>query len=880
MEFRDTVVPKSPDTYVSPLPAGKSFEFVSAHTIYPYESSYGGLVDGIARNIYKQQVFKIGGNDGNPIFENEYEIRFDSGHRKIYGTDEGCSILMEIGTYEVFYSYYFRDQNQDKYYTRTATYTFVVIENQLPLKKWTVTDVINRLLDVCEPIRQGEKPRFRLQGMNEDGSIQAGSQAAKFDTILSPEFSFTKQTLRECLQEIGRFIHGEPRLITKKDGDDYYFEVSFDLYGKTNRSGIYARRYVKDTVSEVVDSHASELDSNAENLINSLDKYSGVITDPFQNGFKRVRTENMYVRVTEENMLIETQYPIYTIEKLEYVDAFRELDNIILPIELPSSVDITPYVFEESEYNRLSSYGDEYPVSKLYALRYKKNGKNIDGLNFKRQRTSDISTAFGDYSIVAILKKVAPQFNISNYNLLAFRVTYTPIYNARISQSKAYYKEAGRAATLIFNQQSNLVESRYYGENLKGAIARIGNVEISKTYYLYRLGQIPKAGQMYNADYYISAVSVEFLPTVIKCTIGLSKDFNRLSRYIGINSEKRFSEISEKQASERNLLYREYVVIGDEESADEDSLIGDNLMAAIADTFRQEDSLTPITCVVAWGSSFQNNRCPCAQLTVVSSAFGNSISFSWRYSDNYSAGTTVNYHEEGSGSEKISGHFQNTYQYTDYYGRLYFYDFDLRPVGNNGILESNVGLDSVPTKSSGYFSTIGKTPYILRKDNRESLQVNVQIDFVTNRSNLIIGSALASYSPCIRGSDSSLSAKLYVFPEQLNKFIDHVKGSTDVTLSELPNAEISVSTVENGKFALSSGNFPASGKAWAIVTAQTEKTDDVETETGKITTQTVIKGGDVLIAQNMDVKAGDPFPTVYFTKKREVFDKTVWKDIR
>ena len=51
MEFRDTVVPQSPDTYVSPLPAGKSFEFVSAHTIYPYESSYGGLVDGIARNI-------------------------------------------------------------------------------------------------------------------------------------------------------------------------------------------------------------------------------------------------------------------------------------------------------------------------------------------------------------------------------------------------------------------------------------------------------------------------------------------------------------------------------------------------------------------------------------------------------------------------------------------------------------------------------------------------------------------------------------------------------------------------------------------------------------------------------------------------------------
>ena len=51
------------------------------------------------------------------------------------------------------------------------SFTILTAENQLPLKKWTATDVINRILDLAEPIRKGEKPRFRLQGMNADGII-------------------------------------------------------------------------------------------------------------------------------------------------------------------------------------------------------------------------------------------------------------------------------------------------------------------------------------------------------------------------------------------------------------------------------------------------------------------------------------------------------------------------------------------------------------------------------------------------------------------------------------------------------------------------------------------------------------------------------------
>lgn len=160
------------------------------------------------------------------------------------------------------------------------------------------------------------------------------------------------------------------------------------------------------------------------------------------------------------------------------------------------------------------------------------------------------------------------------------------------------------------------------------------------------------------------------------------------------------------------------------------------------------------------------------------------------------------------------------------------------------------------------------------------MQGNIQIDFVTNVQNLIIGSALAAYCPLVRGVDKSLAAKLYVFDEPLNKFINHVQGSLDVDLSTLPSMDITINS-GSGKFSVTAGKFPANGKAWAIVTQQSPaKEEMVEDEEGNVFPQSEVKGGDVLIAQNMEISAGQQFTPIYFTKKRKIFKEDVWTEIR
>lgn len=918
----------TPNTF---LPIYHLNEFTELPT---FKYQYGAITITITNPKNETEIIRYGGDStGGKL----YKLNYPGIYLIHY---EGTNIHQVTATRNYYsdYSFYFR---------------ISAVENKRPLKKWTITDVINRTLDVAEPIRRGEEPRFRL---NEE-------QAQKFDKILAPQFSFTKQTLRECLQEIGKVIHGEPRLKIKKqeyvlfnenvpftngrarlgstkpdydaytlidgeyillgideirdmlppfhliyywvipnseysgmlpgyrkqtDDKKYYYEVSYDMYASQEKSGIYTLPYKLKTVSQVIDSYTAWLDSNAENLVNQLDKFSGVIVEPYDGGAKTVRTESMYVRINDDNMLIPTQYPIYTVDKLEYV--YTDNGEV-------KSLNITPWLFEQSIYNtQLSSYAEQYPYSKAYGLYYTQGSKNIGGLNFIVD--SAAFADFKDYAIVNVIRQASgnnslpiakEEFEGAKYPNMCFRVTYTPFYNVRVAQTKPYYKDFKRPAALIYNQQSNIVESRYYGENLKGAIARLGNIELSLTYRLYRLSDIPKAGQMYDKNYYISAVAVEYLPTCIKCTIGLSKDFNRLSAYIGINSEKRFSEVSQNQAVERNTLWREYIVIGKQETPDSTALIGSNMLSAIADTFTQSQGLKQITCVTAWGTSFQSADMNAVNLPVISSAFGNSISFSWAYEDNYSAGAISHYENVTDGPK---GYFQNNYPYADYYGRMYYYNFDLEladdtPTADN-LAEKGRKLPGATkaAPSRGYVSTVGKMPYILRKDNREILQCNFQIDFVTNLENFIIGSALASYCPAVRGSDSSLRARLYVFDTELNKFTDHVEAFENVNLSDMDSAEVSV-TMGDGYFTVNAEAFPVTetgntnGKSWAIITQQTiTSTEEVEDEKGSVSTQSNVYGGDLLIGQNIEVASGQSFTPIYFTKKRDIFDRTVWKDIR
>lgn len=750
----------------------------------------------------------------------------------------------------------------------------------MSIAKWNARTVIRRALIIAETLLQGEEPRFKLDGdipyYDEDGnqiefvgdfstledlqtaypSSNIGDLAWALDTtyrwsgtewevkdniypllriakwlqtIETPEFQFTQSTLREILQEVGSFVHAEPRLI---DSDT----ITFDKLGSGEISKFTDTNYASKSWQQSVDNYATNLYATVGNFVNSINYANGVMVEPYSNGLKTVRTENLYLRLEDDNIYIQTQYPIRAIRKLECGRA--EGFDVQIGATENNVVDITSFVYESAEYQRLSSYDGTYPISKAWALYYTIGEKGVYGLTFKPE--SAYLQAFKRYAIVNILNAVTgntSQTN-TNYKQLAFRVTYEPIYPATAQQSKSYIGDIEKPASLVYNQGQNMVESHYFGENMKGAIARLGNVDKVLTYVKHGLVEPPQVGEILidgNDEYYISAVATEIQPYYTKFSMSLSKDFNRYSDYIKVNSEKRMYEISERQAFDSHITYKDYVVIGDNNY----NKVNDGLfaMAKFEDDYYLFDVFTslftqidggftaPLSLCEIQGYSSTGNALQKIALPIQKSAIGNSALFTVKYQDNYSAGDNV---------VIVDGNYwQNGVAYSDFLGNIESLDFSMRMDGTEPeTLEEQTSIgtalplyDFNDSSDDQWISTanVGKRLWV-NKGSTEIPTIDYQIDFVTNRPNIIIGSALAKNFPLISGIlGEEHKAKICFLNSRINKF---EKTISDIAESYDNGNDWYLDLDNNKCLELKfNTNITLSGsyKAWAIVDGATNE---------------------------------------------------------
>lgn len=765
------------------------------------------------------------------------------------GGDAGLTITTELGHYEIIYT---GTIGQYPTYLEglTVTYNIDVINNSDPLPTWNIATVIDRLLTIAEPLRRGETERFSL-----DETIQP-----QLEEIEAPEFAFTTDTLREALNQIGGFIHAMPRLKRKYDstGTTFEYVVSFDFYGDMETSSAASYPYVAESYGADIESYATKLDSQVNNLVNSMQDGSGTITEPYYDGYKTVRTETAYARISDSGMIIETQFPIYDVISVKAG---------ILPGQTYEGGDITPYVFESADYSRMSSVDDTYPYAKMYAVYFTQGEKNIKGLDFKRP--NEYTSAAEGYAIINILRTSSGYSNFSittEYPELAFQITYRPIWSARVQQTKSNISGILKPRALAYNQSANLIESRYYGENLKGTIARIGNVGRSRTFIGQKLSSIPKCGQLFDEDYYIAGVSVEWGVYDYKCTLALSKDFNRLSQYIGIDAQKRYYEVSEKAAYNRNINLTDYLVIGDSMgTADYTYFSGSNGIGAIRSTF-QNSTKYKITHVIAEGysdSSATAPDLPSILLPVISCPLGNGMVFSFSYADNYSAGNQATYASGGT----ISGYFQQGTAYTDTYGRMEYlrwrmYNYRLPPSGTDAQEDqTKIGTalpqrDSLITEGGAILSTLGVSvtdpdhSMWVKKDSREILSVNYQIEFVTNRKNLVIGSGFAKTCPLVYNRTSG-GAELWILPNKINKFAQTIDTAGGINLGYV------TPTSQNDILTFQATTATADGEAWAFLDSEVKEEGSTIRE--------------LIFGENTAVTSGEAIDLPVMTPKHKLF---------
>lgn len=810
LENHINIQPNTPETYITPLQTGTEFVFESFNTVY-------------GTNIFfTLNRVKVYFNDG---------LIFETSDRT-----QTFSTTLERGEYKVEYSSKYAISGGTDFYAIKSTYTIQVITDKFGKDDFTIRDTINMLLQTTKTLRESELPKFALAEPNEyQESEQYKARIAEILETKSPEFTFAKMSLFEALQMIGQSQHFIPRL---KQGKIY-----FDLLGQAEMLAERYDNFYSHTLSQSTNEFCTKLDSQVNNLVNIDDEQQGSITTPFNTGYRTLRAETGTVLMTDTGLIIPTEYNIEKIVKLE-IGFLKDKTYI---------GDITPYVYEDAEYKVLDSYSDQYPNSKMYALKYTQGQPNITELGFERQNV--ISQAFEGIAIKNIIYRQSGKgvnwwnnlWDAEDVFKLQYRLTYIPSTNAYVTQSKAYTEDIKEEISLAYNQSASKVASNAYGENLKGTVAKFGNIEKTKTYILPSVDLVPKVGRLFDKDYYVATTKYEIYPNFVKCEVGLSKNYNNKSAYVELNTSLEFFEYDRSVITDRYIVYEDYCEVGFNSDTDNKSLITNLGIDKFASGFEFGTKGDDTSLVKAQGFDIYGNDLGEFVLPVLTLGIGNSILFAYQYEDSVSAGNIANY----VGVQRI----QNFAKYVDEYGeletlRLQFgnsiEDFDTyekaTALGDTIPYTTNLGATEI------YFDTTGDNLKIV-KGVAEIPHFSYQVHFVANNKNLIIGSGLASKNPLV--SRETQEYKLYALRNKINKFENKI---------DLTNAEI-ISTINISKnydkqqakiddFIAPNGDW----KAWAIV-------------------QTYNGQNELIIGENIDFKSGNVVQMPYFTFKRKITEE-------
>ena len=743
-----------------------------------------------------------------------------------------------------------------------------VLSNIEPSKPYTIATVIERVLNAGLGNRNGY---YTLDPDLYD----------MLNAIPAPEFCITRKNLYEALLEIGGYGNVQGLPVLKQDSSGDFTIVSYDLLTNTTEwkpsAQVDLDGYIDYTSTQDAESYCGGFEIYADNLVDN--STGGSVEQPFP---MTVRTESADLVINDNAAIIPTEFPIWSVESVTqaYVADGQYVG------------DITPYIFEKSQYDNLTSYTGEFPTAKQYAFYYVQGQPNLYGLTLKRETATNIDAAVADFAAVAIAKRKGKDYNAANgIACFAYQVNYTPITTRRLRQYKPDITDGFPTSNVLFyNPSTNIADCKNLGDHAAAQLQKIGNPVRVLTYKVYRVADLPRKG-MTIGDEIITQVDYAFEITHIKVTIYVTK-YNRLSEYIGINSTKRFYEVSEKQSVQRALNYSFAAVIGDSAPTfvARQGIIKQNTVTVFAATF-QNDNVTPvfskIQCVVATAYDKNGNQIQSPTIHSVSAnGFGKSSALYFSFEDNYSAGNQAVYCQyTSSAAPNAAQKLQRAVPYADEIGRFYRLKMDYYTrVQVAAVLaqmhsgeedtsfkysdqistESKAGFcDQLPTIDPTVFSSLSSPlnnpvlslSKVVDKNGGEQISVDTQIHFMTNTAGYIIGNALGSRNALVAGYTSSddVYTPVYVCLPYKLKYNQETIPLADITTYKVTAP--TVTPVYNTQMLLNreqayvqiAGVTNATGTAaqsWAVVHEE---------------------DGSILIGQNVDIAAGATADDTYIS---------------
>jgi hypothetical protein len=613
--------------------------------------------------------------------------------------------------------------------------------------RYYIYDVIENLINTTPLETSANLATTRLFTLPSSGDLYD-----LITTTPSPEFTFKDVTFREALNQVCGYIDGIPRLVRLTDGT---LELSVDFVNELKELITSENVFIDKKVSQDIGLYGTNIESEALNLVNDALISESVEIYPSENGFITARCDEYIFDFTKS--FIPTPKRIYSIQKL-----FARIDLLILWPGATGDPARTYYndwinvdlakiyspitqgrVLENNSYKKLdvedgvnsNARLDETNFYQSNTIYYNYREKNITHSN--TIGLWDIDTSLEYLLKIKVYEQLVDEgltvggILLSNYDLDELQITisgsvddylyqvhYTPIPNSmRLNIDRTDLSDVDKQSTILSNQQGRIVNLENFTNNLQGKINRIGNSELQLenrintplSSFIYDIGD-------YTSDIYIVTVKEWiFFKDYVYMKYGLSKNYNMISKFIGVNSEIRQWEIGENNTLDRNLIYKEYVEIDAVESgsgSNSSQLMQTVGLTTYIDTFKTTSTYEPVR-----GGLMVGDDIPSTLLVSLSSnGGGNSLMFNWKFDTNKIVGEF---------REEIDSQIaRNFVSYTDDDGisenfTLYMYDKLTTPISANDYLDR---ANTYPKSNLTYVTNTllkNNTRLQMYKDSRE-----------------------------------------------------------------------------------------------------------------------------------------------------------------
>lgn len=622
--------------------------------------------------------------------------------------------------------------------------------------------------------------------ISDEGTNTNTLYASDLAAIQINEAFYRQKNLWEILLEVGKYAHAIPQI---HFGKDDRLAISFYKLGGTNK------RYDQNTKVSImnfrkIDDYLSACSSYVDNLVQLGGRVRERVAPKSSSEDYLVDNNTAQIIVTKPIMEILHIYatPAKTFTISGYT--FTQGDTH----------EITDYVYEEAVYNLLSVRFDQEP-NKGLALYYRLGDNVIRGGDY--QLPQKWTNAYTDYSFKKVLfsafhgydttlptnlQGTGPWYQLK-VNDFVFDVEYRTKDTARVEHTRPdlrHYLLTSKYDKVpthkqFNNQQDILVDSVAFGGSMFGKLIRTGNSNFKTREWCQDFAGVKHKGELYilNYDwYYVAKVTNIVFPNHIESIVEYSKDYNQLSEIIGIPSEPRFYEISDKSQIDREVAINDYLLATTDQNKlnSSDRFIID-LDHTIALVFGGGSFLKWANTRFKGDPNMESENQPTFgtvdfEQTVLSpvSAYscGNTLTYEWDMEDNLSAGDEVSTETEPEGVDNVADSAYRTMravQYCDVYGKASLFDFalyddvELTPEQTRLLPQSPIDID----EESGIISNIetGKS-LVLLKDCREVLHFNYNLMQLTDSDTFVL-------SPFFFSEEKQYGVKVVILTEEVNK---------------------------------------------------------------------------------------------------------------